>query len=127
MESLEATRRLRSLIPENPSMNCDVQYLVAFGLVPKRIAEAVADCQPDLIVMGVKKVAVPRASAHLHWLTAHQVVCKAKCAVLTICSDRCQEPVETDLPQAFCWESRNPSSDFSMRRTNRDVPRTSYS
>lgn len=84
LESLDTTRRLRSLIPEDANLRCDVQDLVLFGLVPKGIADAVANCQPDLIVMGVKKLVAPRASAHLCWSTAHQVVCKSQCPVLTV-------------------------------------------
>ena len=98
LESLDATRRLRALIPEDEILTCEVEYLVSFGLVPKGIADALANCQPDLIVMGVKKLAAPRAAAHLYWSTAHQVVCRARCPVLTIRSDRCKDPVETDLP-----------------------------
>ncbi len=84
IESLEATRRLVALIPENASMTSDVQYLVSFGLVPNEIEDAMAKCRPDLVVMGVKKLAAPRASAHLRWSTAHHVVCGAHCPVLTI-------------------------------------------
>ena len=42
--------------------------------------------------------AAPRASAHLYRSTAHQVVCRANCPVLTIRSDRYKDPVESDLP-----------------------------
>ena len=55
IESLEATRRLVALIPEDASMTSDVQYLVSFGLVPGEIEDAMAKCRPDLVVMGVKK------------------------------------------------------------------------
>ena len=83
-ESLDARRRLRALIPQDASITCYVQYLLSFGSVPKGVADAVVACRPDLVVMGVKKLAAPRASAHLHWSTAHHVICRAQCPVLMI-------------------------------------------
>jgi|ERR1035441_9815960 hypothetical protein len=61
-----------------------LHHLVSFGLVLKRIADAVAKCRPDLVAMGVKKLAAPRAAAHLYWSTAHHLVGRAQCPVLTI-------------------------------------------
>jgi nucleotide-binding universal stress UspA family protein len=84
LESLDATRRLSALIADDASTASDVQYLVLFGLAPRQIEDAMAKFRPDLVVMGVKKLAAPRASAHLRWSTAHHVVCRARCPVLTI-------------------------------------------
>jgi nucleotide-binding universal stress UspA family protein len=45
---------------------------------------AISELKADLIVMGVNQAASARASAHLPWAIAHEVVCHAKCPVLTV-------------------------------------------
>ncbi len=42
LESLDATRRLRALIPKDAVLTCQVEDLVSFGLAPKEILDAMA-------------------------------------------------------------------------------------
>jgi nucleotide-binding universal stress UspA family protein len=76
--------RLKELIPPEVKLPFDPEFLVDFDFAPDAIVKIAADSKADLIVMGVNQSAWARASAHLPWATAHEVVCQAKCPVLTV-------------------------------------------
>jgi nucleotide-binding universal stress UspA family protein len=76
--------RLRELIPPHTNLPSDPEFLVEFDFAPDAIVKIAAVLQADLIVMGVNQAASARASAHLPWATAHEVVCHAPCPVLTV-------------------------------------------
>lgn len=76
--------RLRGLISPDANLPSDPEFLVDFDFVPDSILRIAADSQADLIVMGVNQSAWARVSAHLPWATAHEIVCHAKCPVLTV-------------------------------------------
>jgi hypothetical protein len=56
----------------------DPEFLVAFDFASDSIVNIAADCKADLIVMGVNQAAWVRASAHMPWAVAHEVVAKAQ-------------------------------------------------
>jgi len=76
--------RLKELIPAEANLPFDPEFLVDFDFAPDAIIRIAADSKADLIVMGVNQAASARASAHLPWAIAHEVVCHAKCPVLTV-------------------------------------------
>jgi len=76
--------RLKDLIPPTANLPFDPEFLVDFDFTPDAIVKIADDAKADLIVMGVNQTASARASAHLPWATAHEVVCHAKCPVLTV-------------------------------------------
>jgi nucleotide-binding universal stress UspA family protein len=76
--------RLKDLIPPTANLPFDPEFLVDFDFTPDAIVKIAEDAKADLIVMGVNQTASARASAHLPWATAHEVVCHAKCPVLTV-------------------------------------------
>jgi nucleotide-binding universal stress UspA family protein len=76
--------RLKQLIPPEANLPFATEFLVEFDFAPDAIVQTAADSRADLIVMGVNQAASARASAHLPWATAHEVVCHAKCPVLTV-------------------------------------------
>ena len=76
--------RLKELIPPEANLPFDPEFLVDFDFAPDAIVKIAAGSRADLIVMGVNQAAWARASAHLPWATAHEVVCHAKCPVLTV-------------------------------------------
>jgi len=80
----ETVEKLKRLIPPGVKLQSDPEFLAALDYVPGGILKIADGCQADLIVMGVKRVASVRASAHLPWATAYEVVCRAKCPVLTV-------------------------------------------
>jgi nucleotide-binding universal stress UspA family protein len=80
----EAIEKLESLIASDVKLPSDPEFIAALDYVPVGILKMADRCQADLVVMGVKRVASARTSAHLPWATAHEVVCRAKCPVLTV-------------------------------------------
>ena len=84
IETLEATRRLRDLVPAGEADQPKVECMVLFGSAEQTILDAVTRCRPDLVVMGLRPLPEPRAAAHLYWSTAHYLVCRVLCPILTI-------------------------------------------
>ncbi len=76
--------RLEDLIPPDANLPSHPEFLVDFDFAPDAIVRTAVVSDADLIVMGVNQAASARASAHLPWATAHEVVCHAKCPVLTV-------------------------------------------
>lgn len=76
--------RLRQLVPPDVNLPFEPEFLVAFDFASESIVNIAADCKADLIVMGVNQTAWVRASAHMPWAIAHEVVCHARCPVLTV-------------------------------------------
>jgi len=80
----ETVKKLSQLIPPGVKLQSDPESVATLDYVPGGILKIAAGCQADLIVMGVKRVASVYASAHLPWATAYEVVCRARCPVLTV-------------------------------------------
>jgi nucleotide-binding universal stress UspA family protein len=59
------------------------EYVVEFQYPAEAICAAADAYRADLIVMGVKHASALRAG-HMPWATAHEVVCRAPCPVLTV-------------------------------------------
>jgi nucleotide-binding universal stress UspA family protein len=76
--------RLRELIPPEANLPSEPEFLVDFDFAPDAIVRIAVVSDADLIVMGVNRAASARASAHMPWATAHEVVCHAPCPVLTV-------------------------------------------
>jgi nucleotide-binding universal stress UspA family protein len=86
-----AVRRLQALLPRDIHAWYQPTFawyqptlLVGFEFPTDGILRAAAEEKADLIVMGVHKTATPRATAHLPWAIAYDVVCDAPCPVLTV-------------------------------------------
>jgi nucleotide-binding universal stress UspA family protein len=76
---------LRDAVPAEARGWCKVEYLVQRGNAAEKILETAQHKHSDLIVIGVKKeTGVPGASTHLPIATAHKVVSRATCPVLTV-------------------------------------------
>jgi nucleotide-binding universal stress UspA family protein len=81
----ESLQKLQSLVPAWPELNGTPEYLVEHGDTSEVILDTADLVQADLIVLGAHPEAgVPGAATHLPISTAHQVVARAKCPVLTI-------------------------------------------
>jgi nucleotide-binding universal stress UspA family protein len=76
-------KRLEELIPPDARDWCRPAPVVSFEFPAEGILHLAEAQSADLIVMGVHKRA-PRASAHLPWAIAYEVVCHAACPVLTV-------------------------------------------
>jgi nucleotide-binding universal stress UspA family protein len=80
----ESIRRLRKLVPQDAKLTSQPDYLVGIDFLPEGILVAAALRKVDLIVMGANRVASARMVAHMPWTLTHDVICKAKCPVLTV-------------------------------------------
>jgi len=84
---LEASSRqiLRNLVPPEAELWCVPDYVVERGAVAERILEVANERATDLIVLGVRQPhGFPGAATHLPMATAHKIVSRTKCAVLTV-------------------------------------------
>lgn len=80
-----STRLLRSLVPAGAEFWCEPRFTVEQGSVAEKILDVAARRRADLIVLGVRR---PErflgAATHLPTATAHKVVSRAHCPVLTV-------------------------------------------
>jgi nucleotide-binding universal stress UspA family protein len=81
----EALRRLEALRPEDAALLYEPEAAVEFGVPADCILQAATEREADLIVLGVR-AATGRlgVSTHLALTTAHKVISKSSCPVLTI-------------------------------------------
>jgi nucleotide-binding universal stress UspA family protein len=80
-----ALQRLEKLVPEEASVWCSPRPSVQFGPPADCILQEAQDFKADLIVLGVRAAAGHLGAAtHLPWATAHKVIARAHCPVLTI-------------------------------------------
>ncbi len=71
----------RNCFPSRAKSNSD--FVVEVGMPAEMIASAASRLKADLIVMGAHHGSA-RVSAHLPWVTPHQVICQAPCPVVTV-------------------------------------------
>ena len=85
-ELLESSeRRLHELVPAEAELWCVPQFAVEQGPVAEKILEVAETKKADLIVLGVHRPGgFPGAATHLPIATAHKVVTRATCPVLTV-------------------------------------------
>src|SRR6266571_4434877 len=77
--------QLYEIVPQAAELWCRPQATVRFGNPPDRILEAAKELDADLIVLGVRDAAGRLGAAtHLGRTTAHKVVARAACPVLTV-------------------------------------------
>ena len=83
-EKEQAMKRLVELLPPETTASVVTEFIVEIGAPGEHILK-VADSQgADLIVMAPHHTSFAGLSAHLPWVTPHQVLCHAQCPVLTI-------------------------------------------
>jgi nucleotide-binding universal stress UspA family protein len=80
----ESLRKLKELVPPHANLGNQPEYVVSLDPLPEGILETAAARHADLIVMGANPVAAARAAAHIPWALTHEIICGAKCPVLTV-------------------------------------------
>lgn len=80
----ESLERLKDLVPENSGLAVSPEFLVDASFLPDGILDAAAVCRADLIVMGAHHTRNPRLASHMPWTVVHEVLCRARCPVLTV-------------------------------------------
>ena len=83
-ERVEGLKKLRALLPANSNLPAPPEFVVETGLPPEGILRAAASSKAELIVMGARRTPTARAAAHSPWGLTHEVICQARCPVLTV-------------------------------------------
>jgi nucleotide-binding universal stress UspA family protein len=78
--------KLKNLIPANAKLASEPEYVAGLDFLPEGILEVAWSRKIDLIVMGANRTGSPRLAAHTPWAVTHDVICRAKCPVLTVSS-----------------------------------------
>ena len=76
--------RLGTLVPEDVDLAKPPNLIARIGITPDTILKIAGEITADLIVMGVRPTHALTLATHVPWPVAHQVVCHAKCPVLTV-------------------------------------------
>jgi len=76
-------KRLVQQLPLEMPAPAETDFVVEIGGVAEHILRAAEARRADLIVMGLHHTSHVRVSAHLPWVTTHQVLSRARCPVLT--------------------------------------------
>jgi len=79
----DGVRRLQELVPRNAALQYVPETVLEFGSTPDRILKIASDREADMLVLGARTSAEV-GSTHLPWSTAHHVIARAHCPVLTI-------------------------------------------
>ena len=79
----ESRRRLRALLPPNAKLVASPEYIAATDFLPEGILDTAVKHDAELIVMGANRTSSPRIAAHMPWALIHEVICHAKCPVLS--------------------------------------------
>jgi nucleotide-binding universal stress UspA family protein len=78
-----ALRKLEELQPKDAHLRPAPTTIVEFGSPADRILQTATEQEIDLVVLGVRGKHI-EASTHFPWATAHRVVARANCPVLTV-------------------------------------------
>lgn len=77
-------RELQQMLPADANLAPPPEFVVEIGSPVEIILQVAADSGCDLIVMGARETGYGRPSAPLAWLRLHQILCAARCPVLTV-------------------------------------------
>ena len=80
----ESLRRLKGLIAPDTKLANPPQFVVDRAFQPDGILRTAAVHSPAVIVMGLRKTRSPRLASHMPGDLVHEVICQAKCPVLTV-------------------------------------------
>ena len=79
-----ALKRLVQLLLPETSASVETEFIVEIGVPGEQILKVAEGQNADLIVMGPHHTLYARVSTHLPWIVPHQVLCHARCPVLTV-------------------------------------------
>lgn len=76
--------RLRELLAQAPPLNRNAEFMVQFGMASREILRAANVLRADVIFLGLRRSRHAEMASHLPAATAYEVVCGARCPVLTV-------------------------------------------
>ncbi len=80
----ESVRKLKELVPPDTNLAERAEYVAGTDFLPEGILDAAVTHRIELIVMGANRTPSPRMASHIPWALTHEVICHAKCPVLTV-------------------------------------------
>jgi len=81
---MASLRRLEELTAQNAELAVKPEFMVEFGLPGEKILQAADTLKADGIILGLHRSAHIGTASHMPWATAYEVVCRARCPVLTV-------------------------------------------
>ena len=79
-----AIRQLKDWLPSDLGLAQEPEYVVGADFVAEGILTACRRFEVDLIVMGAIRKGSARVTAHVPWTAVHEVMCGARCPILTV-------------------------------------------
>ncbi len=79
-----AKTRLAQLLSPEVASSLEMEFIVEVGAPGQQILKVAERQGADLIAMDTHHTSFARAVAHLPWITPHEVICHARCPVLTV-------------------------------------------
>jgi len=76
--------RMRSFVSPEADLWCESHVLVEVGDPAEQILNVAKARRADLIVLGVKSSDAFLGAAHVPWATAHKIIARAECPVITL-------------------------------------------
>jgi nucleotide-binding universal stress UspA family protein len=80
----EHVRKLKNLVPAGVKFDVPPECVVRRDFLSDGILRVAEVYSVEMIVMGVARVHSPRLAAHMPGNLTHEVICRAKCPVLTV-------------------------------------------
>lgn len=77
-------QRLKALVPAKHKLGSEPEYVVERAFVSDGILATAYSYSADLVVIEATKSRSPRLASHLPGESVHEVICHAKCPVLTV-------------------------------------------
>jgi len=81
---MASLRRLEELTAQNAELAVKPEFMVEFGLPGEKILQAADTLKADGIILGLHRSAHIGTASPMPWATACEVVCRARCPVLTV-------------------------------------------
>lgn len=81
---IRCERQLEEMVSQNGPADCQLEFMVRFGIASEQILLASHTVQADLIILGLNRSTHIETASHMPWDVAYKVVCGAHCPVLTI-------------------------------------------
>jgi nucleotide-binding universal stress UspA family protein len=76
--------RMKALLPPDAQLWCKPEFVLCCEMPADGILQVAEERGADLIVLGVRRKAMPVAASHMPWATASEVASRAPCPVLTV-------------------------------------------
>jgi nucleotide-binding universal stress UspA family protein len=81
---MACVRRLEQLVPRDQEVSVEIEFAVQFGVPSEKILQIALNTGSDLIILGLRRPSLVSTVSHMPRATAYEVVCGARCPVLTV-------------------------------------------